>query len=238
TSYGFPTPRCSSAIPPRRPLRSSPGSRPPAARRRGSRARSSNRRLSPANLCSPSTRASLRANRARKERRSTGRGNPVDEIANAPFDFAAWQAVARLYVRQAEIAADDEGAQPLTGQGGGALNAEAAHRLHGRPAADAIENRARHVVQAARLEQGAIGLTRIVLQVDADAVHPGGEHALRRLDCGPRRSLHGQENIGEGEPRDRRIGLAERVARRAHRSCRGLARQREEADKVGAAAKD
>src|SRR6185437_3071654 len=176
TSYGFPTPRCSSAIPPRRPLRSSPGSRPPAARRRGSRARSSNRRLSPANLCSPSTRASLRANRARKERRSTGRGNPVDEIANAPFDFAARQAVARLYVRQAEIAADDEGAQPLTGQGGGALNAEAAHRLHGRPAADAIENRARHVVQAARLEQGAIGLTRIVLQVDADAVHPGGEH--------------------------------------------------------------
>ena len=162
---------------------------------------------------------------AERAARSTGGGNLLNEIADVPFDFVARQTVARLGVWQAEIAADDEGAQPFAGQGDGLLGAEAAHHLHGRPVAHALENRARHVVQVAALKQGGVGPPGVVLQVDADAVHAGVEHALRRLDRRPGRSLHGHEDVSEGKPRDRRIGLAERVARRTHRLGRRLAGQ-------------
>src|ERR1700722_9899102 len=88
--------------------------------------------------------------------RSTGGGNLVNEIADVPFDLVARQTVARLGVGQAEIAADDEGAQPFAGQVHGLLRAEAAHHLYGRPVAHGFKNRARYVVQGAALKQGGI----------------------------------------------------------------------------------
>src|SRR6202046_5661262 len=75
--------------------------------------------------------------------RSPGGGNLTDEIADMPFDFSARQAVARLGVRKTEIAADDEGAQPLAGQGDSLHGAGAAAHLHGGLVAPALENRAR-----------------------------------------------------------------------------------------------
>ena len=159
-----------------------------------------------------------------KERaRSTGGGNLVDEIADMSLDFVSLEAVARLGVGQAEIAADDEGAQPFAGQGDGLLDAEAAYDLHGHPVAHALENCTRHVVQVAALKQGRVGLPGVVLQVNADPVHAGGEHALRSLNRRYGRSLHGQEDISEGKPRNRWIGPSERVTHCAHRPSRRLA---------------
>ena len=88
------------------------------------------------------------------------------------------------------------------------------------------------------MKQGGVGPPGVVLQVDADAVHAGVEHALRCLDRLPGRSLHGHEDVSEGEPRDRWIGLTERVAHRTHRLGGRLARQGQEVDDVAAAAID
>ena len=93
-------------------------------------------------------------------------------------------------------------------------------------------------MQIAALKHGGIGPSGVVLQVNADAIHAGVEHALRGLNRRPCRSLHGQKHVGEGEPRDRRIGLTERIARSAHGFGRRLARQRKKVDDVGAAAED
>jgi hypothetical protein len=78
----------------------------PANRRRGEEIRVE--RTWPVN--SPSDTASVE-----RAARSTGGGNLVNEIADVLFDRVARQIVARLGVRQAEIAADDEGAQPFAG---------------------------------------------------------------------------------------------------------------------------
>jgi hypothetical protein len=51
----------------------------------------------------------------RTSARSTRGGNLVNEIAHVSFDLVARQTIARLGVWQAEIAADDEGAQPFAG---------------------------------------------------------------------------------------------------------------------------
>src|ERR1700722_19095062 len=170
--------------------------------------------------------------------RSTGGGNLLDEIADAPLDFVARQAVARLGVGQAEIAADDKGAQPFAGQVHGLLRAEAAHHLYGRPVAYALENRARHVVQGAALKQCRVRPPGVVLQVNDDAIDAGVEHALRRPARRRGRALHRNEDVSEGKSRDRRIGPPERIAHRAHSLGRRLAGKSEEVDDVAAAAID
>jgi hypothetical protein len=55
-----------------------------------------------------------------KERSRSADGRDlVDEHPDVSFDFVAWQALALPGVWQAEIAADDGGAQPFAGQGAG-----------------------------------------------------------------------------------------------------------------------
>ena len=86
------------------------------------------------------------------------------------------------------------------------------------------------------MKQCGVGPPGVVLQVDADAVHASGEHALRRLNRQPGRSLHRNEDVSEGEPGYRWIGLPERVTHRTHRLGRLLACQGEKVDNVAAAA--
>jgi hypothetical protein len=145
--------------------------------------------------------------------RSTGGRDLVDEIPDVSFDFVAWQAVARLGVWEAKIAADDEAAQPSAGQGDGLLSAEAAHHLHGRPVAHALENCARHVVQVAALNEGRVGPPSVVLQVNADAVHAGGKHALGRLDRRPPRRCMGMRTSAKAS-----LGIAGSACRNVSRT--------------------
>jgi len=72
-------------------------------------------------------------------RRSTGRRQRA--TGRVPLDLGAREAVARPGIGEAEIAADDESAQPLARQDDGLIRAEAADHLHGRPRAHALENR-------------------------------------------------------------------------------------------------
>ena len=83
------------------------------------------------------------------------------------------------------------------------------------------------------MKHGGVGTPGVVLQVDAYAVDFGVEHALRSLNRRPSRSLHRHEDVSEGKPRDRWIGLPECVARRTHRFGRRLASEGQEVDDVG-----
>ena len=70
-----------------------------------------------------------------------------DEFGDVALDLIRWEIVAGAGVRLAEIAADHERAQPRLGKAFRLRDGEPADDLHGRGAADSIEDGAGHVIE-------------------------------------------------------------------------------------------
>ena len=157
-----------------------------------------------------------------------------DEPLDVPLDLGWWQVVAGEGVRLAEIAADDEGAQPRAGKALRLCDAEAADHLHRGGLADPLEDGAGHVTEIVALDESGVGAPRVGLQVNADAVHTGLEHAAGDLDGLRGRALVRHEDIGEREPRQFGAGAPELVAHGADRLRRIRTGKREEVNDVAA----
>ena len=151
------------------------------------------------------------------------------------LDLVRRQVVAGARVRQAEIAADDEGAEPGLGQAFRLRDAEPADHLHRGGAADPLEDGAGHVTQIVSVDERRVGAPRVGLQVNADPVHSGLEHAPRDLDGLRGRALVRHEDIGKREPRQFGVGAPELVAHGANRLGRIHTGEREEINDVAAA---
>jgi hypothetical protein len=97
-----------------------------------------------------------------------------------------------------------------------------------------IEHGARRIAEIVALDELRVGAACVRLQVDADGVHAGLEHAQRDvagLRGGP---LVGHHDVGKDEPRKFGAGAPELVAHRADRLRRIHAREREEIHDVAA----
>ena len=148
------------------------------------------------------------------------------------------QIVAGAGVRLAEIAADDEGAQPRSSEAFRLRDVEPADHLHRRGFSDSLEDDAGQVTEIVVRDEFGIGAPRVGLQMNADSVHTGLEHAKRDLDGLRGRALMRHHDIGEDEPRQFGAGAPELVAHGTDRLCRVHAGEREEINDVAAARVD
>jgi hypothetical protein len=123
-----------------------------------------------------------------------------------PFDLVGRKPVAGLCVRQAQIAADDEGSETGAGEVDRLLDAEPADDLHRGDVADPLEDSPRYVDEVAGLVQFRIGASCIELEVHADAVDACFDHASRDVDSLSGGTLVRHEDVGEREPRHLRVG--------------------------------
>ena len=91
-------------------------------------------------------------------------------------------------------------------------DAEPADHLHRGGLADPLEDGAGHVTEIVALDESGVGAPRVGLQVNADGVHAGLEHAEGDLDGLRGRALVRHQDIGEGGPRQLGAGAPELVA--------------------------
>ena len=101
----------------------------------------------------------------------------MDESGDVALDLVRWQVVTGASVGLAEIAADDEGAQPRLGEAFRLRNAEPADHLHRRGAADPLEDGVGRITESVALDERWVGAPRVALQMNPDRVHTGLEHA-------------------------------------------------------------
>src|SRR4030095_1616210 len=99
-----------------------------------------------------------------------------DKCGDAPLAGGGGQVVTGERVRQAEIAADDERAQPRPGKALRLRDAEPADHLHGGGLADALEDGTGHVTEIVGLYEFRVGAPCVGLQVNAAGDHTSLEH--------------------------------------------------------------
>jgi hypothetical protein len=85
-------------------------------------------------------------------------------------------------VRLAEIAADDEGAQPRLGKAFRLRDAKPADHLHRGGDADALEDGAGHLTKIVALDKFRVGTPRVGLQVNAVPSTPASSMRSREPD--------------------------------------------------------
>lgn len=141
-----------------------------------------------------------------------GAGHVLDEARDEAFDFGWRQIVASDGVRLAEVAADDEGAEAGAGEAFGLGGVEAADDLDGGGLTDTVEDGAGHVAEVVAFDEFGGVAAGVGLEVDADGIDAGVEHALGGIGCVGRGALVRDEDVGEGETRDVGVGAAEFVA--------------------------
>ena len=117
-------------------------------------------------------------------------------------------------------------------------DAEPADHLHRGGLADPLEDGAGHVTEIVALDEFGVGAPRVGLQVNADRVHTGLEHAKRDLAGLRGRALVRHHDIGKDEPRQFGAGAPELVAHGADRLRRIHTGEREEINDVAAAGID